>query len=241
MNAVLDLAKHPCFHEEAKGVCARVHLPVAPKCNIKCNYCDRRYDCVNESRPGVASAVLAPAQALRYLERVVALEPRTAVVGIAGPGDPFANPAETLETLALIRARFPEMLLCVSTNGLGLPAHLDEVARLGVTHVTVTVNAVDPEVGARVYAWARDGKVICRGRQAAELLLSRQLEAIRGLKARGVVVKVNTILIPGVNDGQVAEVARVAAGLGADVLNCMAVIPNAGTPFAQVPEPTCAQ
>src|SRR5512134_2449252 len=110
-NTALDITKHPCFNEHAKGVCARVHLPVAPKCNIKCNYCDRRYDCVNESRPGVTSAVPSPVQALRYLNQVMAREPRTTVVGIAGPGDPFANADETLETLRLIRERFPEMLL----------------------------------------------------------------------------------------------------------------------------------
>jgi len=27
---------HPCFNEEAKHTNARVHLPVAPKCNILC-------------------------------------------------------------------------------------------------------------------------------------------------------------------------------------------------------------
>ncbi len=51
---------HPCFNEEAKHTSARVHLPVAPKCNIQCNYCNRKFDCVNESRPGVTSSVLAP-------------------------------------------------------------------------------------------------------------------------------------------------------------------------------------
>lgn len=241
MNAQLDLSRHPCFNEEAKGVCGRVHLPVAPKCNIKCNYCDRRYDCVNESRPGVTSAVLSPAQALRYVERVVEREPRISVVGIAGPGDPFANPEETLETLRCIRERFPEMILCVSTNGLALPAYLDEVAAIGVSHVTVTVNAVDPAVGQQIYAWVREGKVIHRNLSGARVLLERQLASIRGLKERGIVVKVNTIVIPGVNDHHVAEVARTMAELGVDVLNCMAMVPNAGTPFGDVPEPTCEQ
>ena len=96
MNARLDLARHPCFNEDSKHRYGRIHLPVAPKCNIKCNYCDRKYDCVNESRPGVASAILTPTQALRYLERVREKLPNLAVVGIAGPGDPLANPAETL-------------------------------------------------------------------------------------------------------------------------------------------------
>ncbi|MBI5015297.1 MAG: nitrogenase cofactor biosynthesis protein NifB [Deltaproteobacteria bacterium] len=236
-TAALDRSQHPCFNEHAKGVCGRVHVPVAPKCNIKCNYCDRRYDCVNESRPGVTSAVLAPTQAARYVAEIVAHEPRITVVGIAGPGDPFANAEETLETMRLIRERFPAMLLCVSTNGLGLTPHVDALVELGVSHVTVTVNAVDPEIGQKIYAWVRDGKIIYRGRQAAELLLSRQLEGIRALVEKGIVVKVNTIVIPGVNDGHVARVAETAAGLGVDVLNCMAMVPNAGTPFEAVPEP----
>lgn len=237
----LDVSKHPCFREEARGVCGRVHLPVAPQCNVKCNYCDRRYDCVSESRPGVASAVLSPGQALRYLARVVEQEPRLSVVGIAGPGDPFANPEETLETLRGVRERYPQMLLCVSTNGLALPAHLDAVAALGVSHVTVTVNAVDPRIGQKIYGWAKDAKVIHRNLSAAELLLGRQLEGVRGLAERGIAVKVNTVVIPGVNDDHVPEVARTVAALGATVHNCMALVPNAGTPFADLPEPTPAR
>ena len=152
-----------------------MHLPVAPKCNIMCNYCNRKYDCVNESRPGVTSAVLTPRQALAYLEQVLEAEPRITVAGIAGPGDPFANPQETMETIRLIRERFPELLICLATNGLGLPPYLQELADLRVSHVTVTVNAVDPEIGKKIYSWVRDGKVVYRGLAAAELLLCRQL------------------------------------------------------------------
>jgi nitrogen fixation protein NifB len=130
------------------------------------------------------------------------------------------------------------MLLCVSTNGLALPRYLDEVMAIGVSHVTVTVNAVDPEIGRKIYAWVRDGKIIHRNLSGAQVLLERQLESIRGLVDRGIVVKVNTIVIPGVNDHQVPEVARTMAELGVDVLNCMAMVPNAGTPFADVPEPS---
>jgi nitrogen fixation protein NifB len=109
-----------------------------------------------------------------------------------------------------------------------------------VSHVTVTVNAVDPEIGSRIYAWVRDGKVIYRQRQAAELLLERQLESIRGLHERGIIVKVNTIVIPGVNDHHVLEVAKTVAELGADLLNCMPIYPNKDTPFAEVQEPSAA-
>ena len=95
---IKDLSKHPCFNAEAKQKYARVHLPVAPRCNVQCNYCNRKYDCCNESRPGVCSTLLSPVQALKYLQALNGKIPDVSVVGIAGPGDPFANPEETMLT-----------------------------------------------------------------------------------------------------------------------------------------------
>jgi nitrogen fixation protein NifB len=143
MNLERDASRHPCFNKAASGHCGRVHLPVAPKCNIRCNYCDRKHDCVNESRPGVSSAVLTPPQALAYMKEVLEREPRITVAGIAGPGDPMANWAETRHTLELLKEHYPHLLFCLSTNGLALPDHVDELAEVGATHVTVTINAVD--------------------------------------------------------------------------------------------------
>ena len=236
MSIGLDITRHPCFNVSAKGTCARVHLPVAPECNIKCNYCNRKYDCVNESRPGVTSSVLSPKQAILYLERVLEKVPNTTVAGIAGPGDAFANPKVTMEAMRLIREEFPDMLLCLATNGLNVGPYIEDLARLNVSHVTITVNAVDPEIGAKVYAWVRDGKVIYRGIDAARLLLSRQLDAIVALKAAGITVKVNTIVIPGINDHHVQDVAEKMASLGVDIQNCMVMYPNAGTPFEHIQE-----
>jgi len=99
MTQELDLTQHPCFNEAARKTAARIHLPVAPRCNVQCNFCDRRFDCLNESRPGVTSAVLTPQQALHYLELAMEKSPAIRVAGIAGPGDPFASPEDTLETL----------------------------------------------------------------------------------------------------------------------------------------------
>lgn len=234
----MDLSKHPCFNKDAKGSCARIHLPVAPKCNIQCNYCNRKYDCVNESRPGVTSSVLSPAQAIKYMEEVMKVETRLTVVGIAGPGDPMANAKETLETMRRIKNRWPDMILCLSSNGLELPGHVDELAEIGVSHVTVTVNAVDPEIAAKVYSWARVGKVLYRGADAARILLEKQEESIRLLKEKDIIVKVNTIIMPGVNDHHIEDIARKMKPMGVNLLNCMALIPNKDTKFELVPEPS---
>ena len=238
MTNGIDLNRHPCFNAKVKGQYGRVHLPVAPKCNIKCNYCNRKYDCVNESRPGVTSTVLTPDQALHYMDKVLEKEPRISVAGIAGPGDPFANAGETLETMRLIREKYPDTILCLASNGLNLAPHVEELAEIGVSHVTITVNAVDPEVGARIYSWVRDGKVVYQGIQAAELLLARQLEAIKKLKEHDITVKINTIVIPGINNHHVMDVARKMKELGADLFNCMAMFPNVDTVFEDIVEPS---
>jgi len=227
----LDLSQHPCFNADSRHKTGRMHLPVAPKCNIQCNYCDRKYDCANESRPGVTSTVLTPQQGLVFVEKALAKMPQLKVVGIAGPGDPFANPAETMETLRLVRDKYPEMLLCVATNGLNAEPYAEEMAQLQVSHVTFTVNAVDPAVGEKVYAWVRDGRQIFRGRAAAEHLWERQRAAIIAYKQRGVTVKINTIIVPGVNDHHVEAVAAAMRDLGADIMNCIPLYPVADTPF----------
>ena len=234
----LDLSRHPCFNDTARHTFARIHLPIAPECNVQCNFCKRIYDCANESRPGVTSALLTPPAALSYLESVLKQDPRIAVVGIAGPGDPFATPERTLETLRLVRENHPELLLCVASNGLRVARYADELAALDVSHVTLTVNAVDPEIGAKVYAWIRDAKRVYRGVAGAELLWTRQAEAIAALKAHGVTVKINTIIIPGINDDHVPEVARRVAELGADIANCVPLYPVEGTPFGSLGSPS---
>ena len=232
----LDLTQHPCFNSDARHTTGRIHLAVAPQCNIQCNYCDRKFDCMNESRPGVTSAVLAPKQALAYLDKVLLRVPQLKVVGIAGPGDPFATPDETLETLRLVREKYPEMLLCVASNGLNTAPYAEDLARLQVSHVTITVNTIDPLIGAKFYSWVRDRKKIYRGEEGARVLLERQLASIHALKAAGVTLKINTILVPGINDHHVEVVAEEMRSLGADVMNCIPLFPVANTPFADKEE-----
>jgi len=234
----LKIANHPCFNDASRHKFGRLHLPVAPKCNIQCNYCSRKFDCMNENRPGVTSKVLSPQQALYYLEQAMTLSPNIAVVGIAGPGDPFANPDETMETLRLVRAKYPEMLLCVATNGLDLIPYIDELAKLQVSHVTITINAIDPDIGSEVYAWVRYKKKMYRDSDAARLLITNQLESLKQLKAAGITAKVNSIIIPGINDHHVIAVASKVAELGADILNCLPYYNTMETVFENIAEPS---
>ncbi len=234
------LETHPCYNECAHRKFARMHLPVAPKCNIQCNFCNRKYDCTNESRPGVTSEILTPEQAVEKIRYVRTKVPYLSVIGIAGPGDPLAN-EETFRTLELVGKEFPDMTLCLSTNGLNLPQSVDRLKALGVKFITVTMNAIDPAVGEKVYDFVHyDGKNY-RGREAASILLKNQQEGIRLAAEAGMLVKVNCVLIPGINADHLPAVAKRAKELGAYIINILPLIPVPGTRFENLSAPTAKQ
>lgn len=155
---------------------------------------------MNESRPGVVSEVLTPEQAERKVKGVAAQLMQLSVVGIAGPGDPLANPERTFDTFERVKRQVPDVTLCLSTNGLTLYRHVDAILALGIRHVTITINAIDPNVGREIYPWVVDEGIRYEGQEAAELLISRQLQGLELLAQQGVLVKVNSVMIPGVND-----------------------------------------
>jgi nitrogen fixation protein NifB len=84
----------------------------------------------------------------------------------------------------------------------------------------------------------RIGKRVVRSEQGAETLLARQLGAIQGLKERGIIVKINSIILPGINEDHIGEVARKMGELGVDLFNCMPYYPSAGSEFEYLDEPS---
>ncbi|MEW6163854.1 MAG: nitrogenase cofactor biosynthesis protein NifB [Pseudomonadota bacterium] len=218
---------HPCYSEEAHHHFARMHAAVAPACNIQCHYCNRKYDCANESRPGVVSELLTPEQAVKKTLAVAAAIPQMSVLGIAGPGDPLANPQRTFATFRALAEKAPDIKLCVSTNGLALPECAEDLARHNIDHVTITINCIDPDVGAKIYPWIfwRNRRIF--GREAAVILIEQQQKGLEMLVARGVLVKVNSVMIPGVNDEHLKEVSKVVKAKGAFLHNVMPLIAEA--------------
>ncbi|PZX28736.1 nitrogen fixation protein NifB, partial [Rhodobacter capsulatus] len=209
------------------------------------NYCNRKYDCSNESRPGVVSERLTPAQAARKVIAVANEVPQLSVLGIAGPGDSAYDWQKTRETFRLVTAQIPDIKLCLSSNGLALPDHLDELVEMNVDHVTITINMIDPEVGAKIYPWIFHNRQRIYGVEASRILHERQMEALDGLVARGILVKVNSVLIPGINDAHLLEVNREVKRRGAFLHNIMPLIsaPEHGTHFGLTGQrgPTAAE
>lgn len=224
---------HPCYSEEAHHHYARMHVAVAPACNIQCNYCNRKYDCSNESRPGVVSQKLTPDQAVKKVLAVASEIPQMTVLGIAGPGDSLANPKKTFDTMRMLHEQAPDIKLCLSTNGLALPDLVDEICKYNIDHVTITINMVDPAVGEKIYPWIFWDHKRVTGFEAAKILHERQMLGLEMLTARGVLTKINSVLIPGINDEHLIEVNREVKKRGAFLHNIMPLISEAehGTYF----------
>ena len=229
--------RHPCFSRDGHQKTGRIHLPVSPMCNIQCRFCNRSFNKCEE-RPGVARGILTPDEALETVERALALCPELAVVGIAGPGDPLATD-HALETFERVHRRFPHLICCVSTNGFLLDEKAERLAAVGVKTVTVTVNAVDPRILGKICSAVMFRDKLLAGQEAATIMISAQLTGIRHAAALGMVIKINLVLIPGVNDRHVVDIARATAAAGASLINIMPLIPQ--HEFAKYPAPTCEQ
>ena len=218
---------HPCFSEKAHNKKGRLHLPVSPACNIKCRFCTRARN-TDENRPGVAAGILRPEEAVDTVGRALELCPEISVVGIAGPGDTLAT-EHAFDTFSLVHEAYPNLIKCLSTNGLNLPGKGAKLYDVGVRTITVTVNAVNKNVLKGIVSWVRDDKD----------LIAAQLNGIRECADIGMAVKVNTVLIPGINDKHIGEIAKAVKEAGASRQNVIPLIPQ--NEFANTEPPTCIQ
>ncbi|MDZ4171296.1 MAG: radical SAM protein [Methanobacteriaceae archaeon] len=227
---------HPCFNEKMHDKVGRAHLPIAPKCNIHCNFCTREINQC-ESRPGVASRIMNVDEAVEHVEKVIQEMP-ISVIGVAGPGDALAN-EETFEFFKQIDKDFPDLIKCMSTNGLLLPDKADELGDMNVSTITVTVNALDPEIGKKIYSHVVYKGKVYEGEEAFKILSKNQLDGIEKIVEKGIVVKVNSVLIPGLNDEHIKDIAAEVKKRGASLMNIIPLIPLGN--MKDYSRPNCAQ
>lgn len=224
---------HPCFG--ARQNRGRIHLPVCPGCNMECNFCDRKISNF-ENRPGVTSSILTPETAIETIRKALELCPDITVAGIAGPGDTLASDG-ALETFRLINKHFPQLIKCMSTNGLLLNERAEEVIEVGVDTLTVTVNAVDPAIQKKIISGISYHGKRYEGEEAAAILIRNQLQGIRKISAAGITVKVNSVLINEINKEHIKVIAECVSKCGADLYNIIPLIPQ--NKLKNCVEPAC--
>lgn len=236
-NTYKDLQNsHPCFGGQKNNV-GRIHLPVSPGCNIACRFCDRVIS-DTENRPGVTSTVIEPEESIELLEKALNLCPEIRVAGIAGPGDTLATD-NALRTFRLIKEKFPKLIKCMSTNGLLLYEKADEVIDVGIDSLTVTVNAVDPEIEAKLNKYIIYHGKKYEGVEGAKILIENQLKGIKKVADAGITIKINTVLVPDINGEHIEEIAKTVKEAGASIYNIIPLIPQ--YELADQKAPVCSQ
>jgi len=227
---------HPCFSEKMHDAVGRVHIPIAPKCNIYCNFCTRDIN-QDETGPKEASCAMSVDEATKHVENAIN-KGSISVVGVSGPGDSLANES-TFEFFKKLTKTNPNLFRCMTTNGLLLPDYAEKLAELGINTVTVTVNAIDPEIAKDIYTFINFKGKIYKGIEAAEILIKNQIEGIEKLANLGVFIKVNSVLIPGLNDEHIVEIAKEVKKRGASLMNVLPLEPQ--NKMKDYHKPTCAQ
>jgi len=172
------------------------------------------------------------------VDTAISKNPNIEVVGISGPGEPLCN-EETFQTLRLISEEFPDLKLCICTNGLLLPDKIDTLKDIGVGSITITINALDPEIGSRINSHCIVNGNKITGVEAAKVLIENQLAGLKRAVELGMLVKVNTVLIPNVNTNHVRKIASEIKKRDATIMNIMPLIPL--SKFKNLEAPTCEE
>jgi nitrogen fixation protein NifB len=211
------LQEHTCSENVVHFKFSRLNLCLESEGNVGCNYCDSTMD--------TSIKVSSAEEAIEYIRTAAHEDPRLRVIELSASGDALATDA-TFKVLRMIKAEYPYFTRGVKTNGLLLPRKLRRLKDLGVSAVTVAVNAVDSTVGSQLYSYVRMNGKTLRGSAAFEVLSINQLEGIRNAVDEGFMVKVKAACIRGVNSEHLVDVARTVRTLGAYEINIESAVPS---------------
>ncbi len=191
-------------------------LPVAPHANSKIRF-------TADEKPAEA---MLPAEAITWIGEMRKGNKKIHAVDLNGPGDALASPGSTVETLDLLRSTYPEIEIRVATLGLNTPQLAATLAARGVSQINLLVDAVDPEIVKKIYAWIRPGKKTIPLLMAADILIDGQKKAAALLREAGLKVNVQTTVYPGINDRHVELIAEQMAAAGAESITLVPFKPG---------------
>jgi nitrogen fixation protein NifB len=106
---------------------------------------------------------------------------------------------------------------------------------IGVGFVTVTMNAISPEVASNIYEYVEFNKTIFTGVEAGKVIIEQQLHGLRLLNELGIESKINSVAIKSINEHEIPEISKTVAKFGCMFGNIIPLIPVEGTAFSKHP------
>ncbi|MFW6181725.1 MAG: GTP 3',8-cyclase MoaA [Spirochaetota bacterium] len=163
-----------------------LRISITDRCNLRCRYC----------MPPGGVPYLSPGRVLGY-EQIVDLAGLLVSRGVdkirVTGGEPLVR--RGVGDLFAMLGGVPLRELTLTTNGLLLEEHAQELARAGVRRVNVSLDSLRPDRYREITG--TDG-------------LQRVLGGIHRAKELGMGVKINTVVMEGVNRGEAADLLRFA-------------------------------
>lgn len=171
-----------------------LRISVTDRCNFRCTYCMPR------EHFGKDHAFLPRSALLTYEEIVLVVESLRSVglqkVRLTG-GEPLLR-ADVVELVAMLRSLDPQLDLALTTNGALLAHHAQSLAEAGLNRVTVSLDALDPDVFAEMA-------------DTTQFTPNDVLKGIDTALQAGLKVKVNTVVRKNINEHQVLNLAYTCA------------------------------
>ncbi len=157
------------------------------------------------------------------------------IVGIAGPGDPLSDPDKLLAFISGLRKRFGNMYeVCISTNGLNAYRYTKQLKELEVNYMTLTINSIDVSILEELVEWVHVDGITYKGKEAAKRLNEAQMKSLRSVVESGMTCKVNTVIVPDVNQYELINLIHFIKQAGAVKSNLIPLIPVKGTRFGKI-------
>ncbi|MBC7980182.1 MAG: GTP 3',8-cyclase MoaA [Armatimonadetes bacterium] len=176
-----------------------LRISVTDRCNFRCRYCMP----VEVFGPGYAFMPQADLLSFEELVRVVRVLVPMGVekVRLTG-GEPLLRRG-LADLVAMIAALEGVKDLAMTTNGVLLAHHAEELALAGMNRVTVSLDALNGDIFARM--------------NGTGAKVERVIAGIMAAKNFGLAVKVNAVIQRGVNDGEIIPLAKWARETNVDL------------------------
>jgi cyclic pyranopterin phosphate synthase len=176
-----------------------LRISLTDRCNFRCRYCMP----VEVFGPGYR---FLPREDLLSFEEIVRLAGLLVPLGIGKVrltgGEPLLRRGVE-DLVAMLAAIEGVHDIALTTNGVLLAHHAEALVLAGLSRVTVSLDALDPEIFARM--------------NGVGAKVERVLAGIRTAMAFGLKTKVNAVIQRGVNDGEILPLARWAKAEGVDL------------------------
>ncbi len=178
-----------------------LRLSITDRCNLRCTYC------------GLSFRDFIPQEEVLTYEEHLQLITLARSLGVSKirltGGEPFAR-RDFLTFVSAVAKRFPDLDLRVTTNGTLIPDRVREIEEAGLTRLNISLDTLDRETYYRL---------------CGKDLLPSVFRTIENALRAGLRIKINTVAMRGINDGELPEFIHLARTHSLDVrfIECMPV------------------